>query len=321
MACILLPTREWTQACTEVVTQLDDDDELLIICDASSDPVASHPLYDAASDSDSSTIRLLVAGEPRNCSGKANSIATGLEEASSNQDRFVWTDADFVHGDDWLDRIKALGERADGAVSGVPVFTSDDFAWRIYEPAAMFGSLGILTQNAVWAGSVTFTRDHLDLDALVSDLRRTVSDDGLLWRYLATEHGGIGVTTTRQLLYEVPVDGSPRAVMNRLNRNGQILWKTDPEEVQRTSVVLGIMVGLSILAPLYMGILVTVLAGVVYWYLGIRRLTWVFAFPSLFINLVATVVGFVRDEFWWGDRKYRWRSRFDVEILTTRTDE
>lgn len=322
MACILLPTRDWTLACSEVVTQLKGDDELLIICDTSSDAVASHPLLAAVSETDTPTVRLLIAGEPQGCSGKANAIATGLKNASPDQERFVWTDGDFVHGDDWLDSIKTLGEQADGAVSGVPVFTSDGWAWRMYEPAAaMFGSLGILVQNGAWGGSVTFTRDHLDLDGLVRNLQRTVSDDGLLWRHLAAEHGGVGVTTTRELTYEVPVEGTLQAALNRLNRNGQILWMTDPNGMRQSVVVFGIAVGLSVVAPLCVGILVTALAWMTYRYLGVRRWTWMLAFPSLFINAVGLVLGFVRTEFWWGGRKYRWKTRFDVDVLTNQPDE
>ena len=317
MTSILLPAREWTQACAEVVAQLDHDDELFIICDAPTDPIASHPLFDAVSKTDEGPIvRLLIAGEPSGCSGKANAIATGIEEASPDQDRFIWTDADFVHGDDWLDRMKTLGERADSAVSGVPVFTSTGWAWRLYEPAAaMFGSLAILAQDGAWGGSVTFTRDHLDLNAFVRDLRRTVSDDGLLWRYLDTENGGVGVTTRRDLVYEIPVEGTPRAVANRLTRNNRILHMTDPSGFRQSLVASLVVLGAGVIAPLYVGTLATLLAGVTYWYLGVRRWTWLFAFPAMYIGLIGLICGVVREEFWWGDRKYRWRSKFDVEVL------
>jgi len=52
------------------------------MCDTEDDPVTSYDSPD--------TVEILIDGEPKNCSGKANAIAYGMEKATNN--RFVWTD-------------------------------------------------------------------------------------------------------------------------------------------------------------------------------------------------------------------------------------
>ncbi len=90
---VLLPTPRWTDACTEVAAQLKDHDELLLIHDVEDDPITERQ-YTPES------VRLIAAGEPEHCSGKANAIAAGMEAA--RHDRLVWTDDDFHHPPDWL---------------------------------------------------------------------------------------------------------------------------------------------------------------------------------------------------------------------------
>ena len=41
MVSVLLPTVEWGPACEQVAAQLDSGDELLVVCDTDSDPVAA----------------------------------------------------------------------------------------------------------------------------------------------------------------------------------------------------------------------------------------------------------------------------------------
>lgn len=84
---VLLPTTRWTDAGDEVSAQLCDGDELLVI-DDDSDPVAGRTDAPAG-------VRLVAAGEPEGCSGKANAIAAGMETA--RHDRIVSTDDDFHH--------------------------------------------------------------------------------------------------------------------------------------------------------------------------------------------------------------------------------
>jgi hypothetical protein len=350
MSSVLLPTRRWTPACEELLAQVGPDDELLFVCDAPDDPIAAHPGLRAAvkrgddadegsddgekgeagndgdedsdgdgnSDGDAgdASARLLVAGEPTGCSGKANAIAHGLERAASDQRRFVWTDADFAHAEGWLARLEALGERH-GPVSGVPVFVSEGWAWRLFEPAgAVLGSLAIERADRVWGGCVTFTRGDVNLDALVGDLRRTVSDDGLLWEHLAAEYGGPGVTTTRELVSEVPVAGTPRAVANRAVRNNRIVYMTDPAGTRRGLLGLVLFAGLSLLAPAVAAGLATLVAAATYRYLGVRRWTWLLAWPAFLLAPLGLAAGILGREFRWGGRRYRWRSKFDVSVCS-----
>jgi hypothetical protein len=83
---ILLPTVSWTPACGDVAAQLGSEDELLIIHDTEDDPVTDRERFPE-------NVRLVPAGDPVGCSGKANAIAAGMEAA--NHDRLVWTDDDF----------------------------------------------------------------------------------------------------------------------------------------------------------------------------------------------------------------------------------
>lgn len=83
---IRLPMHRWTKACGEIADQLGDFDGLLVIPDDGTDPVASRP--DNPED-----VRLVGAGKPEGCSGKANAMAAGTEPTGN--DRLVWTDDDF----------------------------------------------------------------------------------------------------------------------------------------------------------------------------------------------------------------------------------
>lgn len=114
---VILPTTRWTTACEEVADQLGLTDELLIVCDHDSDPVANRD------DALPCGARLVFAGDPEGCSGKANAIAAGMHAAWN--DRIVWTDDDFHHPPDWLTRLHAGYERH-GPVSEVPFFVGRD---------------------------------------------------------------------------------------------------------------------------------------------------------------------------------------------------
>ena len=90
---VLLPTTRWTDACGELAAQLEDRAELLIIHDVEDDPITDRQNTPEG-------VRLIAAGEPEHCSGKANAIATGMKAA--RHDRLVRTDDDFHHPPDWL---------------------------------------------------------------------------------------------------------------------------------------------------------------------------------------------------------------------------
>lgn len=302
MASVLLPTRRWTSACDEIMTQLTPDDELLLICDHSDDPIAT----DECASANDTSVTVLIAGEPVGCSGKANAIATGLEHAS--HDRLIWTDDDFHHSDDWLATMKALGEQY-GAVSGIPVFVSDEWPWLLLEPAAaIFGSLQFYTRNRPWGGSLTFEQDHLDIDQLITDLRRTLSDDLLLQDHLDN------LVTTRAVVYQIPIAGTLYPVLNRMIRFANTIYYYAPKEIALLGVLTAAFVGLSLYVPWLGAILSTVSAAATYRFLGISRSTYFLAFPAFLIAPLVLIYSLAKREFTWSGRRYRWDGKFDVSI-------
>ncbi|EJN61102.1 glycosyltransferase [Halogranum rubrum] len=298
MVSVLLPTVEWGLACEQVASQLGADDELLVVCDTDSDPVAGHDPPEQ--------VRILVAGDPEGCSGKANALAYGMERASG--DRFLWTDDDFDHGDDWLNRVKALADEH-GVVTGVPVFVGEDW-WRLAEPfSALTGSLGLYLGGQVWGGCVTFTRDDVDVERLVADLRRTVSDDGLLSGRLHD------VTAARSLTEQIYVDGDAESVRNRMVRFTQTV------RFEETSSTAGLVFSVFAFAlaglvwPVPVAGLATATVAAVYWFFGVRRSTFLLAYPALLVAPLLVAYGLLTTEFEWGGRRYRWRDVYDVTVL------
>ena len=178
---VLLPTTRWTDACTEVAAQLGNRDELLLIHDIEDDPITEQHTSDG--------VRLIAAGEPEHCSGKANAIATGM--AAARHDRLVWTDDDFHHPPDWLATLSADYETY-GPVSEVPYFVGRDPLSVLLEPLyASAGSLSIYRDDRIWGGAVIFEPGDIDEAAFVEHLQRTVSDDGLLMEYLQVTTVGL----------------------------------------------------------------------------------------------------------------------------------
>ncbi len=220
MASIILPTFEWTTSCEQLARQLEPEDELLVVCDSESDPVAGVDLPDGAT--------LLVAGEPEGCSGKANAVALALEHAS--QDRIVLTDDDVDREADWLATIKRLGHEH-GVVTAIPVFTSEEYPFKLFEPLCIIVASVVLERSnwVPWGGGVTFDRRDIDLDGYVSDLRRTVSDDALLAEYVDE------IATSRALVNVVEVPGDTRTTYERLTRFVKIFTDSPRRKPSRFS--------------------------------------------------------------------------------------
>ena len=329
---VLLPTVRWTDACDEVAEQLrgpevfgdeadrEDDadadsdrdrdvdadgadpsaDELLVICDSPDDPVA-----DRRGDLPE-RVRIVVAGEPEGCSGKANAIAAGMEAAAN--DRIAWTDDDFDHPSDWLATLDADYERR-GPTTEVPVFVGLDPLARLFEPAYVIGgTLAVSTAGIAWGGAVIFERDDLrdGEAAFLRDLRRTVSDDGTL-----TEHLDVSaVDRTR----DVRAGGSLRGSLERFVRFLTITRYHAPAATA-LNVLLGVsMAALCLFAPFAGVTLVTALAGAAYARFGIRRATFLLAAPGVLVAPPLMAYAFARRTFVWGGRRYRWRSMFDVSV-------
>jgi glycosyltransferase involved in cell wall biosynthesis len=305
---VLLPTVRWTDACSEVATQLDDGDELLVICDGDDDPVAERrgSEGDAGADAEGfpDGVRLVVAGEPEGCSGKANAIAAGMEAAA--HDRIVWTDDDFRHPPGWLARLDADYERQ-GPTTEIPVFVGADPFGRFLEPGYVIGgTLGLSRGGTAWGGAVVFERDDLEVDALLDDLRRTVSDDGTL-----SEHLDVSAADRTRT---VVAGGSFRASLERFVRFQQITRRHAPAA---TAFNAALSVGLSALclfAPVAGAAFVTALVGAAYARFGVRRATFLLAAPGVIASPVLIAYALARRTFVWGGRRYRWRSMFDVDV-------
>lgn len=295
---VLLPTTRWTDACTQLAAQLGEGDELLVIHDNETDPVTEQEVYPEG-------VRLIAAGEPERCSGKANAIAAGMDAA--NHDRLVWTDDDFHHPPDWLATMNS--DYAEyGPVSEVPYFVGRDPLSVVLEPLyASAGSLGLYLGNQIWGGAVMFERDDIDEAAFLKELRRTVSDDGLLMEYLE-------VTTVGRTRI-VPIGGSLHEAVERPVRWTKILRWHFPGTVAGTCLVSLLVLAVAILVPLYMAVFLTAAHVAVNEILGVRRWTAVLAYPALFVFVPLVFYALVRRTFVWGGRRYRWVEKFDVRVV------
>ncbi|SFR30621.1 MULTISPECIES: glycosyltransferase [Halorubrum] len=305
---VLLPTVRWTDACDEVAAQLrgpgafhaEGSDELLVICDSPDDPVADRrgDLPDR--------VRVLIAGEPEGCSGKANAIAVGMAAAAN--DRIAWTDDDFHHPPDWVATLDDDYDRQ-GPTTELPVFVGPDPLARLFEPAYVIGgTLAVFAAGVAWGGAVIFERGDLrDGEAAFRrDLRRTVSDDGTLSEHLDVT----AVDRTRR----VRAGGSLRGSLERFVRFLSITRHHAPAATAFNVLFGVVMAAICLFAPVAGVTLVTALAGVAYARFGVRRATFLLAAPGVLIAPPLMAYAFARRTFVWGGRRYRWRSMFDVEV-------
>jgi hypothetical protein len=284
---------------------LGPEDELLVICDTETDPVAG---YDPPEG-----VEVLVAGEPEGCSGKANALAYGMERASN--DRFVWTDDDFDRNSEWLDRLVTAGERH-GPASAIPVFSGRGW-WRLIEPwyGALFALLVYLqiggAADTAWGGGVTFTRAELEVDVpeLADELRGVLSDDYLLTQRLPE------VYAVRSMVTRVHVPGRLGSVANRLVRFVRIVGVNEGWRGALINVFLAVI---GLLYPLAIGPLLTAAFAGIYAQLDLRRVNFLFAYPGMLLLPVVTLAGLVVTEFEWGGRRYRYTGPGDVEVIERR---
>jgi len=225
----------------------------------------------------------------------------------ARHDRVVWTDDDFHHPPDWLDTLVADYERH-GPTSEVPYFVGRDPLAVLLEPMlASAGSLGIYLLDRIWGGAVVFERDDVDEAAFLDELRRTVSDDALLGEHL-------DVTTPRRT-HLVPAGGTVRQTVERVVRWTTIIWRHDPGAIAGTGLILLLMLAGAVLVPLYAVVALTAFHLAVNEVLGVRRWTALLAYPAVFAFVPLVLYGLARRTFVWGGRRYRWRSKFDVEVV------
>ena len=300
---VLLPTVEWTPACDELAGQLRAGDELLVICDSESDPVAGRDPPE--------NVEILTAGEPEGCSGKANAMAHGMERAAN--DRFVWTDADYERGDEWLDRLAARG-REHGPTSVLPYFIGSGW-WLLFEPILVLllglqhGLFRSSDDAFAWGGGVTFTREELaeGVPALVRDLRRCLSDDIVLDDHLGA------CRIEKSMPVTVRVDGSASAVYHRLVR-----WmRADHVHGGLLRPFVGSLgiAAAAALSPFGVAAAVTLAALAAYYSLGLVRPTFLLAYPALFVLPLLLLAGILVETCEWGGRRYRIRDAYDIEVL------
>ena len=295
-ATVLLPTTEWGPACEEVAAGLADGDELLVLCDTAADPVAGRETPTG--------VEVVCAGEPQGCSGKANALACGMERASN--DRFVWTDDDFARSASWLERLLADYERV-GPASELPVFVGTDPLSRLLEPLYAYGTLGLYRSDVPWGGALVFDRSDIDAERVRADLRRTVSDDGLL-----SEH--LDVTQQRRVR-RVEIGGSVRASLERHVRFVQIFRRFAPRGLAGAAALFGLLGLLCVLTPLLGAALVTATTAGVYAAVGVRQWSCLWSPLSVLAFVPLLVHALARRTFVWSGRRYRWRGKFDTTVV------
>ena len=303
---VLLPTVEWNTACERLAAQLRPGDELLVLCDTTADLVADRDPSDG--------VEIHVAGELEGCSGKANALAAGMSEASNN--RFVWTDDDFHHDDNWLDRLVAAGEEH-GPASAVPFFTGTGW-WRLFEPwhGALFALLFYFQVGAVadtaWGGGVTFTRSELTVSVptLVEELRTVLSDDNLLTNRLPSVHA------VQSMVTHVEVPGGADAVRHRLIRFGRIAGVN--EGWAEGVVINAVLWTAGVAFPIVVAPLATVGFALLYVRLDLGTPNFAFAYPGLVVLPVVTAAAMSVTEFEWGGRRYQFPDSGVVTVLDSR---
>lgn len=216
------------------------------------------------------------------------------------------TDDDFHHPPDWLDRLhEDYAEH--GPTTELPEFVGQDPLAVLLEPIyALGGTLGTYIGDHAWGGAVIFDKADLDEVAFLSELRQTISDDGLLGEHT-------DVTAVRRTR-EVPMGGSRRQTLERHVRFNQIFATHDPVVAKLSVGVLGAVLAGCIAFPLLAVVLTAVTIGVCA-SLGVRRTSLLLTVPALAAAVPLGLYAFARDTFVWGGRRYRWHSKFAVEIV------
>lgn len=209
--------------------------------------------------------------------------------------------------EDWLDTLEADYEEH-GPVSEVPFFVGRDPLAVLLEPQYAFGGT-LLTWlgNVAWGGAVIFDRADLDVDAFRADLRRTISDDGILGEYL-------DVTALRRAR-RVAAGGSIRGSLERYVRFQQIVRHHAPGMAAGNFVAGALVTAACLLFPIAAFVLLTAGYGALYAAFGRRRWTFLLAYPATLTIVPLLTYSYARRTFVWGGRRYRWHSTFDVEIV------
>lgn len=295
---IILPTVEPVDVIEQLLEQLSEKDELLVVCDSEEDPVAKS---DIESDD---RVELVVAGEPEGCSGKANAIYHGMKAAENN--RVVWTDDDFHHPEDWLEKLQRECDEH-SAVSELPFFIGKNPLTTINEPTYALVMLITYLNNQVWGGAIMFDRDQFDEEKFLEELQSTIGDDVLLSEHLEAK--------TLRRTRKVEIDETVKEAIERVTRFVKHIRYHEPIQSAVLGIVSIFIVALCLKYPLYSLSTATVGYFGIYQFLGKNRFTFIFAYLSLLLLPLFLLYGFLRRSFVWHGRRYKYNSKLDIEIL------
>jgi len=187
------------------------------------------------------------------------------------------------------------------------LFVGRDPLSRLLEPLYACGTIALYRSNTAWGGAIIFDRNDLNQRQVCKELRRTVSDDGLL-----TEHLDI---TQFWRTRRVPVGGTIRESLERHVRFVQIFRRFAPRGLVTITATLTAVTWLLLLSPLVGTLVVTSLVGGLYATLRLRRLTFLYSVIMLVLFVPFLFYGLTRRTFLWAGRRYRWRRKFDTVVV------
>lgn len=165
----------------------------------------------------------------------------------------------------------------------------------------------VLLPTRRWTGAVVFQRDDVDARAYRDELRRTVGDDALLMEHLE-------VTTVRRLTSPLSAERSGR--QSNTSFAGPRLSGATIRAPSRESVSASCW-----RSPVRCYSISTRRRGLsefhfdVYEVLRVRRWTALLAYPAVFVFVPLVAYALARRTIVRGGRRYRRRSKFDVEIV------
>lgn len=296
---VIIPTFSWNSACKEVYRQLENGDELILVCDAESDP-----LFDQQTPKD---VNVLLAGEPESCSGKCNALAYGLESAS--KEHVVCTDADFSHPAGWLNDVKnSLEENI--FVTTLNFFKSEKLPGKLLEPGYLTGIfIGTYSGLGAWGGLMAFNTDEAPMNQIIDQLRRTISDDILISQFFPDK------TVNPSNFGIVEIEGGLKNVIEMSKRFGRSMFLVDPKLL--CIPVLSVLAYILLLlhSPVSGVLLPILIASLLYTRFGLKRLTFLLAPASLIIISLLVFYGSFSKKIEWNGRTYLWKDRFQVEVL------
>lgn len=294
---LILPTLDGSDAVDRLEDQLLDGDELLVVCDREDDPVTEQKFS-------SDQVKVIIAGEPEGCSGKANALYKGMKAAEN--DLIAWTDDDFRHPEDWLQQMRRDHSRS-GAVSELPFFTGKNPLTTVTEPVFAFTMFVAWLNDQAWGGSVIFDRKKLEEDIFLEELQRTVGDDVLLSEHLDSKT----VMRTRH----VKIDETVRDTLERITRFVKHARYHEPLQTGLLTASSLPLAAATITYPIISFAASTVFFLALYLAMGRKRPTFLFGYLSLMILPFFLLYGLLRKTFVWQGRRYRYNSKLDVEIL------